>query len=100
MVSMGELLGFVGLLGFSVGFFAAFFRCERGRAVPCGTRSNVLPLPGTAVPGFHIPPLRGWSLAILELLGLNGGGRFGRWQLQAGGAEGEGFYFAVVALGG
>ena len=35
----------------------------------------------------------------LESLGLNGGFWFGRWGLQAGSAEGEGFYFAVVALG-
>ena len=33
---MGELLGFEGLLVFSVRFFAAFFRCERGRVVSTG----------------------------------------------------------------
>jgi hypothetical protein len=29
---------------------------------PCGTRSCFLIFPGTAVPGFHLPPLQGWGL--------------------------------------
>jgi hypothetical protein len=40
---MGELLGFVGLLVFSVGFFAAFFRCERGRVVLTGLARTFRP---------------------------------------------------------
>ena len=27
---------------------------------PCGTRLLFQLLPGTSVPGFHMPPLRGW----------------------------------------
>lgn len=30
---------------------------------PCGTRFRQASLPGTAVPGFRIPPLRGWGNA-------------------------------------
>jgi len=32
---------------------------------PCGTRELFPTLPGTDVPGYHIPPLRGWSLVVL-----------------------------------
>jgi hypothetical protein len=35
---------------------------ERGNGCwPCGTRAVFLLSPGTAVPGYHVPPLRGWS---------------------------------------
>jgi hypothetical protein len=30
-------------------------------AVPAGLGVLLSPFPGTAVPGYHIPPLRGWS---------------------------------------
>jgi predicted amidohydrolase YtcJ len=32
---------------------------------PCGTRVPIAAFPGTSVPGFHVLPLRGWSLGIL-----------------------------------
>jgi hypothetical protein len=32
---------------------------DEERAVPTGTRVLLLAAPGTSVPGFHIPPLRG-----------------------------------------
>jgi hypothetical protein len=28
---------------------------------PFGTRIDIIECPGTAVPGFHVPPLRGWG---------------------------------------
>jgi len=71
---MGELQGFVGLLVFSVGFFAAFFRFER---VVSSLRDSLelSASTGTSVPGFHMPPLRGWILTILfPWFYLRGGG--------------------------
>ena len=35
--------------------------CRNLGAVPAGTRLVPLLLPGTAVPGFRVLPLRGWS---------------------------------------
>ena len=35
---------------------------------PYGTRSFRCTPPGTSVPGFHMPPLRGWSETIVEML--------------------------------
>jgi hypothetical protein len=32
--------------------------------LPYGTRVRVPILPGTSVPGYHMPPLRGWILAV------------------------------------
>ena len=32
---------------------------EEERAVPTGTHALLVAAPGTSVPGFHIPPLRG-----------------------------------------
>lgn len=34
--------------------------CEGTGAVPTGLVDLFLPAPGTYVPGYHIPPLRGW----------------------------------------
>jgi REP element-mobilizing transposase RayT len=36
---------------------------------PCGTRISEGSVPGTSVPGFHMPPLRGWSILPVRLLG-------------------------------
>ena len=38
--------------------------CRNSEYRPC--RTSVVPLlpPGTAVPGFHISPLRGWTTAL------------------------------------
>src|ERR1022692_1339469 len=43
-------------------FRAKSVREDRG--VPEGTRFTFPPPPGTAVPGFHMPPLRGWNVMI------------------------------------
>jgi hypothetical protein len=32
---------------------------------PCGTRVSLPTFPGTYVPGYHIPPLRGWRWMVL-----------------------------------
>ena len=37
--------------------------CVRACAVPPGLRRIFHFPPGTSVPGYHMPPLRGWSLA-------------------------------------
>ena len=42
--------------------------CHNFCAVPCGTRSVPPLAPGTPVPGFHIPPLRGWNRVALHIL--------------------------------
>ena len=33
---------------------------DEKRAVPTGLMQLLAILPGTTVPGFHMPPLRGW----------------------------------------